>query len=142
MGCSRMMSGPCCAGFPCLPAGGASPAPGTGGGAGGEGARLRLAGALQWFWFMHGHWNEGRARLEGMLARSAEAPPAALAWALQGAAYLAWRQGDIQRAAALSEKGLALARELGGRGRKSWGLFFLGTAPLLKANYEQATLLF
>jgi len=115
---------------------------GSGGGAGGAGARLRLAGALQWFWFMHGHWNEGRARLEGMLARGAEAPPAALAWALQGAAYLAWRQGDIQRATALSEKGLALARELGDKERISWMLFYLGIATLLKANYEQATLLF
>ena len=114
----------------------------SGGGVTGAGARLRLAGALQWYWFMHGHWNEGRARLEGMLARSADVPPTALAWALQGAAYLAWRQGDIQRAAALSEQGLALARELGDKERISWMLFYLGIATLLKANYARATLLF
>lgn len=114
----------------------------NGGGASGAGARLQLAGALQWFWFMHGHWNEGRARLEGMLARSTEVPPAALAWALQGAAYLAWRQGDLPRATSLSEKGLILARELGDKERISWMLFYLGIATLLKANYAQATLLF
>jgi predicted ATPase/DNA-binding CsgD family transcriptional regulator len=72
---------------------------------------LRLAGTLYWFWFLHGHWAEGRRRLEGALARAAGGGPAPLPKVLQGAMFFAWRQGDFGRAITLGERGLAVCAE-------------------------------
>ncbi|HLY21341.1 MAG TPA: LuxR C-terminal-related transcriptional regulator [bacterium] len=73
---------------------------------------LRLVGALSWFWYFNGHWNEGRRWLDGALARSGNVQIPALAKALEGAAILAWRQGDLERASILCGKGLAVSRVL------------------------------
>jgi non-specific serine/threonine protein kinase len=77
-------------------------------------AVLRLAGALFWFWTRHGNWNEAGQWLAGALARSAEAPPAALPRVLAGMAQFAWRHdGDYETAETLAEKGLTVYRQLG-----------------------------
>ncbi len=91
---------------------------------------LRLAGALWRFWQGHGYLNEGREWLEGLLALTErgdhDAPPSVRARALIGAAMLAFRQNDYRRAAILSEKSLALCREIGDRGGIADALNTLG----------------
>ncbi len=51
---------------------------------------LRMASALAWFWFARGHWSEGRAWVEGALARGDVAP------ALIRATTLNWL-GEMER---------------------------------------------
>ncbi len=98
-------------------------------------AGVQLAGALFWFWFAHGHWSEGRAWLEEAILGSSDASSSALTKALQGAAYLAWGQGDYGRATALSEKGLALCRERGDKEGVGRFLIHLGLAAGRQGNY-------
>ena len=75
---------------------------------------LRLAGALWRFWQTHGHFREGREWLDALLALSVSdgdaVPPRVRTKALIGAAMLAFRQNDYDRAAVLSNECLALAR--------------------------------
>lgn len=105
-------------------------------------AGLRLAGALWWLWFQHDHWSEGVGWLEGALARSAEAPPSVLPWALFGAAQFAWRRRDYALATTLGEKGLALCRALGDKECSAWTLMDLGIVAMRQGDYERATALF
>ena len=104
----------------------------------GAGPELGLAGALYWFWFLRGHWSEGRGRLEAALARSADAPPAVLPKALQGAMFFAWRQGDFGRAIELGKRGLAACdaqRDGAGRARL---LTWLAGAALQQGDHTRA----
>jgi len=108
------------------------------GAADGEAPELRLVGALYWFWFLHGHWSEGRRRLESALARGDGADPAALPKAMQGAMFFAWRQGDSSRAVTLGEQGLAVCagqRDEQGRARL---LTWLALAALQRDAGRQA----
>jgi predicted ATPase/class 3 adenylate cyclase/DNA-binding CsgD family transcriptional regulator len=74
---------------------------------------LRLAGALRRFWDIRGHTSEGRTFLERALAASKEVAVPVRVKALNAAAYLAYCQGDTDRAEALSEETLARCREMG-----------------------------
>lgn len=82
---------------------------------------VRLAAALHWFWDRRGYLEEGRARIEAALKAAANvvAQPASLlrarAWALVGAAALAFDQGDRAAVGALAEESSALFRQLGDR---------------------------
>jgi predicted ATPase/DNA-binding CsgD family transcriptional regulator len=78
---------------------------------------LRLAGSLAHFWDVHGHWTEGRQRLESLLAYSADLSGLAAprAKALSSAGRFAYLQGDWERALACHNESLALYRELGER---------------------------
>jgi DNA-binding CsgD family transcriptional regulator len=87
---------------------------------------LRLAASLHWFWGRRGYLNEGRARLQALLERSQEqsasvmATPSASFWqarayALYGAASLAFDQGDGEASAALAKESVALFRQLNDR---------------------------
>jgi non-specific serine/threonine protein kinase len=69
---------------------------------------VRLAGALRWFWELHGHFDEGREWLEQALAKGGKASAAARAKALDMVGWLAWVQGDMDRAEAAAEEGLKL----------------------------------
>ncbi|HET9001388.1 MAG TPA: adenylate/guanylate cyclase domain-containing protein, partial [bacterium] len=102
-------------------------------------AILRLAGALTWFWFIRGHWREGRRWLESALARSADAPPAALPRAIHGATFFAWRQSDYKRAAELGKQGLAVCREVGDRQHMGRLLVWLGITAMRETDYGRAT---
>jgi non-specific serine/threonine protein kinase len=77
---------------------------------------LKLAGALYRFWSMRGHLAEGQTRLDRLLAAD-EAPTAARARALNGAAVMAISRGDPLAAKERSEDALALHRRLG----DDWG---------------------
>jgi non-specific serine/threonine protein kinase len=77
----------------------------------GDGAEcLRLALALVPFWFEYSQ-SEGQRWLEELLARSGDAPAALRAGATTAAGHLAWSRGDYDRARALHEAAVALARE-------------------------------
>ncbi|HMA38307.1 MAG TPA: tetratricopeptide repeat protein, partial [Chloroflexia bacterium] len=73
----------------------------------------RLAGALWPFWDAHGHWQEGQRWLEAVLAHPHRASGAVRARLLQGAATLAYNQGDLAAASPLFAQSLALWREVG-----------------------------
>src|SRR5262249_8926176 len=79
----------------------------------GKEGRLRLGGALYPFWDMRGNYNEGRAYLRRALEREEAPVTVARAKALNGAGYLANRQGDYASARAFSEESLAIQRALG-----------------------------
>lgn len=73
---------------------------------------LRMAAALWLFWFIHGYLSEGRGWLESGLSRSSLAETLTGAKALNGAGYIALRQGEYGAAKGLLERSLALYREL------------------------------
>ncbi|MDP9476914.1 MAG: tetratricopeptide repeat protein, partial [Actinomycetota bacterium] len=102
---------------------------------------LRLAGALGDFWHAHGHLNEGRRWLEGVLAAGEAARGTARAKALGHAGYLAWEQIDYERATALSEEGLALSRESGNRADIAAALYVLGVVAMFQTRFEDASTL-
>jgi predicted ATPase/DNA-binding CsgD family transcriptional regulator len=108
---------------------------------GGAEAGLRLTGALYWFWFMHGHWSDGRQWLEVALARRGDAQSSARPKVLRGAAHLAWRQGDYERATTLCEQGLAICRDLGDREGSAWLNFWLAAVATQRGDYARATAL-
>jgi predicted ATPase/class 3 adenylate cyclase/Tfp pilus assembly protein PilF len=75
---------------------------------------LRLGAALRWFWYMEGYYGEGRRWLEAALGKDWGAAAAeARARALEGVGWLAWGQGDLDRAQAAAKEGLKLSAEAG-----------------------------
>lgn len=106
-------------------------------------AGLRIAGSIWHFWHLRGHFAEGRRWLESALARSNEARPGACSEALNGAAQLAWRQGDHDRATQLGERLHALGREQGDKHAMAGGLLDLGLVAITrKRDFPRATALF
>jgi predicted ATPase/class 3 adenylate cyclase len=75
---------------------------------------LRVGGALRWFWYMEGYYGEGRRWLEAALGKDWGATAAgARARALEGVGWLAYSQGDLDRAQAAAKEGLKLSTEAG-----------------------------
>jgi predicted ATPase/DNA-binding CsgD family transcriptional regulator len=99
---------------------------------------LRMAGALWRFWEIRGHFTEGRAQLEAVLARSDGPPGPAQAKALVGAGTLAWHQTDYAHATAFHKQALSAQRELGDRRGIAFSLNNLGAQALEQEDYEQA----
>lgn len=77
-----------------------------------EESGLRMAAALWLFWDTYGYISEGRRWLDRALAVDG-APTNARVDAMNGAAYLAMRQADVDTAFQRYEESLALARQLG-----------------------------
>jgi predicted ATPase len=105
---------------------------------------LRLGGAARRFWWVHGHLNEGRHWLEGLLGATrgpGTASAASRAKALAGAGRLATDQGDHGRAAALLEESLTLFRELGDRRGSAQSLTGLGVMATYRGEYGRAAAL-
>jgi predicted ATPase/class 3 adenylate cyclase len=75
------------------------------------GEELTLVGALMRFWYVHGHLREGSSRCEDALAAHDDQSQPRLK-ALFGAGLLVHRLGDYQRADALAQERLVLARRL------------------------------
>ena len=69
---------------------------------------LRMGAALGEFWYLRGYFGEGRRWLEEALAKSGRTPKAARARALHRVSWLAFLQGDLDRAEEASEEGLGL----------------------------------
>ena len=74
---------------------------------------LELATALVFFWYYHGPVGEGRSWLEHLLARTSPAESVTRAKALEWAANLAGKQGEVTRAAVLAAEAVGVARASG-----------------------------
>ena len=94
-------------------------------GDGAAGLRLALALAPFWNWYSR---REGQRWLEALLARGGDAPAALRTRATAAAGHLAFHRGDVDRALALYEAAVALAREQGDRRLLAAALSGLGQA--------------
>jgi predicted ATPase/DNA-binding SARP family transcriptional activator/DNA-binding CsgD family transcriptional regulator len=101
---------------------------------------LRLSTALVEFWHLHVHHTEARRWLEGALAEEGAAPSARMK-ALERAGFLAWEQGDYERAVALGEEGLVLARRFGDDARAAAILVSLGGVAMSRMEVDKASML-
>jgi tetratricopeptide (TPR) repeat protein len=72
---------------------------------------LRLGGALGWFWYAHGHALEGCARLTDLLARTENVPEEVRARPMYALGVLLDQRGELERAAELVERSIAVFRE-------------------------------
>jgi predicted ATPase/DNA-binding SARP family transcriptional activator len=104
---------------------------------------LRLGSALHYYWLCRGYWSVGRASLERLLARpeaSIETP--VRADALNLAADLATKQGDLKAAWTLLGESIMTGTELGEIGKPSlgWARMLLGVSLMghdrVMAQYE------
>ena len=105
---------------------------------------LRLAGALVRYWAVRGSLSEGLAWLERTLSGSAHFPSVARIKALSGASWLAFFQGDGERAEVLSEECLYLYRatkETREAHNLAAALLWLGWLPLRHGNDEEVRFL-
>jgi DNA-binding CsgD family transcriptional regulator len=105
-------------------------------------AGLRLAGALGWFWFLRGYHAEGLRWLEEALARAPQAEGANLAVrtrALVAAQALLAGQGDLARAQAVAEEGLALADRLQDPAATAAVLTYLGLRMVTAGEVKEGT---
>jgi predicted ATPase/transcriptional regulator with XRE-family HTH domain len=73
---------------------------------------LRLVGSLWRFWYQRGYLREGRRWVETFLNLDLDHAAEAQARAFDGAAILAWRQGEYERAEDWCERALAIYRRL------------------------------
>lgn len=104
---------------------------------------LRLAGALGPFWRRHGHFREGRAWLDRLLAslpagESPEVSTGTRARAYSAAGELAWVQGDFSRAVELHGAARDLFERTGdGRG-VAFSLYHLANGAKLQGDMALA----
>lgn len=101
-------------------------------------ARLRLAAALWRYWYQRGPVSEGRAWLEGSLARSKGCSPEARARALTGAGNLAGLQADYGTARKHLEQCLQIRRTTQDRVGEGSALINLGIIARHQADRETA----
>jgi predicted ATPase/serine/threonine protein kinase/DNA-binding NarL/FixJ family response regulator len=99
---------------------------------------LRLSAALVAFWRRHGHYREGRTFLERALAQSEGASASLRAKVLGATAYVAYRQGNLDRAEVLARQRLALDRELGDTRGIANCFFLLGTVAWMRGKIVEA----
>jgi predicted ATPase/DNA-binding XRE family transcriptional regulator len=103
---------------------------------------LQLVGALGEFWYRRGHLSEGRRWLQAALAKGVETQEAsARARALTRATTIAWGQGDFERAIALGEESLTLARDAGDPSSIATALYTVGRAAFFDDRLERAAAL-
>jgi ATP/maltotriose-dependent transcriptional regulator MalT len=98
---------------------------------------LRLTGALADFWHYAGHVAEGRRRLETAIRAEGMSTPAR-AWALLGAAFLAYASGDVSAAMSLGGQSLALQRRFGDPSGTALALNILVVAAIEEGDLERA----
>jgi len=101
---------------------------------------LRLGYASWRFWQRRGHLREGRSWFERLLAiPGAEAPTAARAKGLTGAAGIAYWQNDYPAAIAWYEEAEAIVRALGDRVWLADALYNTGTTAALVGDLASVT---
>jgi predicted ATPase len=98
---------------------------------------LLLAAAVWWFWSLSGNVQEGRRRLERVLA-SDERPTATRAYALMGAADLALDTGDKASSRLFGEEALAQFRMLEERWGAAFSLLILGLISAFEDDWPKA----
>jgi predicted ATPase/class 3 adenylate cyclase len=98
---------------------------------------LRLAGQLWWFWYLRDHWAEAAHWLDRLLTFAPSMPEAAIE-PLNGAAYLAWRQGRYGEAARRAADALRLARACGSRRGEAHALLVLGLLARRRDRFAEA----
>jgi predicted ATPase/class 3 adenylate cyclase len=103
--------------------------------------QLRLAFALRSFWRVRGYLSEGRLWLEEALVDSGDQPAGLRARAMNGAAVLAFRQGDFEPAKRLATESLNALRDLGDKSGAARALHVLASVALGERDYEGATAL-
>jgi non-specific serine/threonine protein kinase len=99
---------------------------------------LRLASAFRNFWALHGHLAEARRWLEAALGRTGCAPSVARMKALDAAAHLAWRQGDLPAARLHFEESLGIAHEIGNTLHVAWSSYGLGIVAYIRGDMTEA----
>jgi predicted ATPase/DNA-binding CsgD family transcriptional regulator len=99
-------------------------------------AALHLAGELAEFWMRHGHWMEGGAWLERLLAVVDDPPTAARASALVGLSMLLWARRDFARARALLDLAEAIAREVGDAGALAYARLHQGYTAAFFGDFD------
>jgi tetratricopeptide (TPR) repeat protein len=99
---------------------------------------LRMAGALEMFWIARCHFSEGRRWSEEALAKVEEVSPTR-AKALQGSGYIAYREGDYDKARQSLEQSLALCRQSGDLKGEARSLCLLGEMAIDLHDYERAS---
>jgi len=109
----------------------------------GDGETLLALVASVWrFWWISGDLTEGRAWLEAGLAGAGDADPILRAEGLEGAAGLAWAQGDVDRARELAERALPLFAAAGDVRGEQGSLILLGHVALDSGEFRAAESLF
>ena len=99
---------------------------------------LRLAGALEVFWIARCHFSEGRRWSEEALTKVEEVSPAR-AKVLQGSGFMAYREGDYEKARQSLEQSLALCRQSGDMKGEARSLCFLGEMATDLHDFERAS---
>ncbi len=107
-------------------------------GAGEAALELRLAAALGRFRYVRGYLSEGRAALEGALARGHDERPALRAKACRVASALAVLQGDYGSARRLAEEGLSLYQASADAEGEARSLSNLGAILVAEGSLERA----
>ncbi len=105
-----------------------------------HGAGLQCAADLTTFWHARGYLDEGRAWLKALLDRTKGSGTSQqlVAQATCGAGFLAYQQGDLAQAVALSEQSLALYQALGDSRGVALAMRNLGSAAFHQADYAHA----
>jgi predicted ATPase len=98
---------------------------------------LALAASAWWLWSLNGHLEEGRRRLESVLAGDRR-PTAARAYALVGISDIAGDMGDNATSRARTEEALALFRELGDQWGAAYALLGLGLTYASEDDFVRA----
>ena len=98
---------------------------------------LRLVAALARFWMVRGHMHEGRAWLEGALARDVPQPPGLRAQALLGAATVAFWEGDYAGLDAYAGEALELCEAHDDRRGMAEALDRLGTSAANAGDHRR-----
>jgi predicted ATPase/DNA-binding SARP family transcriptional activator/DNA-binding CsgD family transcriptional regulator len=102
---------------------------------------LQLAKALGPFWYLQGLLREGQRWLKEALANKDAVPVSVRAKGLSTSAFIAFHQGDYQRAIALCKEVLALPREMVDTADIAAMLTNLGLTALAKSDYERSAAL-
>ncbi len=99
---------------------------------------LRLASSLRLFWEVRGHFSEGGSWLDRALEQADAADPALRQRAVSVSGTIAFRRGDLDRAAERFDSALALARELGDEAAIARSLSDVGTVAAAREEFDAA----
>jgi len=101
-------------------------------------AGLEIGASLWEFWLMRGHISEGRQWLDRLLSATMGMVNKARGVVTQGAGYLAWIQGEHDRAEALHHEGLAIRRALDDKAGMGGSLSNLGVIAWSRGDFQAA----